>query len=108
MHRHVVIARGAYVFTQLTTERAYISNQLPDLLIGNFSAERRHAVRPPLDDGRVNLLGSAAVNPLIVHQGRSHAAAAVRVTPNTVVPGEQPLAFGNRPGIFVERSFAVL
>src|SRR5690242_13105679 len=106
MHRHMIIARGAYVFAQLTAERSHVGDDLPDLLVGNFAAKGRHSVGTAFDYSCMNLLGGAAVNPFVIHQRRAHAAAAVGMTADTVVPGEEPLAFGNCPGVFIEGSFA--
>ena len=56
------------------------------------SPERGHAVRPPLHDGGVDVVGLVAIEPLLVHQRGTHAAAAIRVAAGAVVPMEEPLA----------------
>src|SRR3989442_1462595 len=59
--------------------------QLPHLVVRDSPHERRHAVRPPLHDRRVDLLRPVAVEPLVVHQRRPYAPAAVGVATGAVV-----------------------
>ena len=48
-----------------------------------------------------NVLRRAAVNPLVVYERRSHAAAAIGMAADAVVPLVKPLAFGHGPGVTI-------
>src|SRR5436190_8138268 len=90
------------VLAQLAAHRSHIGDELPDLVVGNASAERRHAVRPAFDDRSVDRLRLVAVAPLLVHQRRAHAAAAVGMAAAAVVPTKEPLALVHRERVFLE------
>src|SRR5207247_9051050 len=47
---------------------------------------------PALHDGGEDLIGPAAVDPLLVHQRRPHAAAALCVAAHAVIPAEEALS----------------
>src|SRR5689334_9097829 len=100
---HVVVASWLDVFSQLTTQRANVSNQLAHLAIGNLVTKRRHAVRASFDDGRVNIFRVFTIDPFLIHQWWSNTPATVEVTAATVVLHEAPLAFVGIKGAFVGR-----
>src|SRR5919199_6878266 len=67
---HMIAAPGGGVLTYQAAQRPDIRHELPDLVIREFTAKGRHAVRTPLDDGGKDVGGLTAVNPLVVHQRR--------------------------------------
>src|SRR4051794_15428526 len=77
--RHVIVPAGRRILGYLSAESVDVGHQLPDLLARNAAAKRRHSVGPSFDDGGVDLLGFRAVDPLVVHERRTDAAAPVRV-----------------------------
>src|SRR5689334_567143 len=87
----VAAPRGLVLAGELA-QRPYVGHQLPDVIVRDVAAVGRHAVGAPRDDRVVDVLRLMAVDPLVVHQGRPHAAAAVGVAAGAVVPLEQTLA----------------
>ena len=83
--RHRVLAR-------LARQRADVGGELPDLVLGQLAAPRRHAVGAAFGDARRDLVDAAAVAPFVVHQRRAHAAAAVAVAADAVHLAEELLA----------------
>src|SRR5438309_1322782 len=90
---HMIGARRSDVHRQLSAERTHVGDELPHLILGNFSGERRHAVRPTLHDGVVDLSGLRAVDPISVDERRAYASAPVSVTSRAVVGAEEALPF---------------
>src|SRR5215207_10628721 len=76
---HVVVAAGARRLGREARERTNVRRDLPQLLVGDASAERRHPVRPTVDDRGDDVLGIAPVDPFVIHERRTHTTAAVRV-----------------------------
>src|SRR5690242_17634432 len=87
-HRHLVGARRRNVARQLTAHRANVCDQFPNLVIGNLPREAWHSVGPALHDIRVDLLRTAAVDPLRIHQRGTDTAASVLVTATAVISGK--------------------
>ena len=83
-------------------EAAHIGDQLPDLIVGDFSAVGRHSVGPAIDDAPEDDFGLAAVNPEIVHQGRADAPTAVSMAADAIEGREKLLALTNRVCVLVE------
>ena len=77
-------------------QAANVGGDLPDLIVRNFSTERRHPIRPPLHDRSKNLLRIAAVNPLVIHQRRPDPSAAVEMTADAIHRRVELLAFADR------------
>ena len=87
-------------------QRSHVGGQLPQLLVGHLAAPGRHAIRPAFDQRLMDLLQAAAVDPHVVHEIRTHAAAAVRMAPRAVVLREEPLARIDRLRVVVIRGGA--
>src|SRR4051812_32024973 len=51
-----------------SSERTDVCDQLLDLELGNAAFPCRHPVRSAFDDGVVDVLGVAAVDPEVIHQ----------------------------------------
>jgi hypothetical protein len=83
---HASVRLGATFLRQQPAHRAHVRHDLPRLCFRDASAERRHAVGPSIHDGGEDRIGLASVDPLVVHEGRPHVPAALRVTPRAVVP----------------------
>src|SRR5439155_26049241 len=98
---HFLSAARDGVLAGLARQCADVSGELPNLIVGELAAPRRHAVRPALGDARGDLVDAAAVPPFVVHQRRTHAPAAVAVAPGTVHLREQRLALADRRCIVV-------
>src|SRR3954453_627558 len=64
---HRIVTRRPYRGGYETAQRTDIGDQLPDLLLGDLVAERRHPVRAPFENGLVDVAGLAAVDPFVVH-----------------------------------------
>src|SRR4051812_3536929 len=64
----------------VAAHRLHEGDQLPDLFVGNLVSERRHSVRPALDNRLEDVRRLTAVDPPVVHQRWSHPAAAVGMT----------------------------
>src|SRR5215218_7374429 len=75
--RQGIVAAGRRILRDITAHRAHVSGDLPNLSVGDFVAERRHAVWPPIADGGDDVIDLAAVDPFVVHQSRTGAATAV-------------------------------
>src|SRR4051794_5955599 len=88
---HPFGAAGNCVLARLARERPDVSGELPDLIVGQLAAPRRHAVRTTGGDRRGDLVDAAAVAPLVVHQGRTDGAATVRMAANTIHLGIEEL-----------------
>src|SRR3954469_8560817 len=99
---HVVVARGRRVLRHVAAHRAHIAGDLPDLVVRDLAAERRHAVRPALADRVDDVLDRAAVDPDIVDQRRPGAAAAIGVAADAVEPAVERLALGEVVGVALE------
>ena len=63
---------AALILAGTRPERLHVGRELPDRLAGQCVAEGRHAVRPALKDGRVDLRIGAAVDPILVRQRGAH------------------------------------
>src|SRR5436309_7917421 len=92
---HVIGARVRYVDPQLSAERADVRHQLPDLVLGNLTAERRHTIRAAFDDCVVNLAWLCAVNPIGIDQRGPDPPATIGMAAGAVVSAKEALAFGN-------------
>src|SRR5215212_4194239 len=99
---HVVVARGRRVLRHIAAHRTHIPGDLPDLVVRDLAAERRHAVRPALADRVDDVLDRAAVDPDVVDQRRPGAAAAIGVAADTVEPAVERLALGEVVGVALE------
>src|SRR4051794_26371548 len=100
---HLIVPRGGDVTSHEPAECAHIGRDLPDLILRNFSAERRHAVRPAFADAGGDVFDRAAVDPHVVHQRRARTPTPVSMTTAAVVPSVQLLALA-----YVKRVFLVL
>lgn len=100
---HFVTASGRHIFGQLAAHGPHEGDDLPHLLIGNFAAERRHPIRPTLNDVSVDVLRLTSIDPGVVHQRRTNAASTVKVAAGTVVRVVQLLAFGDGIGVIAIR-----
>ena len=67
----------------------------------DLAAPGRHAIRSPLDERLVDLLEPAAIDPLVVHERRPHAAAAIGMAARAIVLAEQTLAADDGFGIVI-------
>ena len=94
--RHFIGARGCNIGRKLATHRADVSDEFPDLVVGNLALEGRHAVGAALNDIAVDLLGAAAVDPLIIHEGGADASTAVGVAADAVERRVQALTFADK------------
>src|SRR6185503_3400629 len=90
---HVIAAAWQDVDRLVAAHRLDVRDQFPHLLIGDLVAPRRHAVRTAFDDRFEDVAGRAAVDPLVVHQWRAHATAAMGVAASAVELVEETLAF---------------
>ena len=70
-------------------------DQLPDLILRDTPAPGGHAVRAAFDDRVKKVCRIIPVSPDILDQWRSDRTATVGMAPGAVVPGEEPLAFGD-------------
>src|SRR5437868_2085206 len=96
---HVVIPPGRSVDARLSRHAAYICGELPYLIGSDLAAKRRHSVGPALNNCRVNLLGTTAVDPLVIHQRDAHAAATMGVAADAVECLIKPFPFRNGIGV---------
>src|SRR3954462_8139155 len=80
-----------------------MGRDLPDRLVGYPVAERGHAVRPALHDGRVDVLDLTAVEPLVVHQRRPDIAPAMGMAAVAVEPRVKLLALRQVEGVLLDR-----
>src|SRR5256885_2558202 len=96
---HMVVARGPNCFALQPAESTHIGDELPHLIVGDFSAEGRHAVGSALRYRCEDVLRITAVDPLVVSQRRPNSAAAMRVATGAVHLIEQYLAFGDGVGV---------
>src|SRR5215213_4538084 len=99
---HVVVARGRRVLRHVAAHRAHIAGDLPDLVVRDLAAERRHAVRPALAERVDDVLDRAAIDPVVLDQRRPGAAAAIGVAADTVEPAVERLALREMVGIALE------
>src|SRR3954447_630191 len=99
---HVVVARGRRVLRHIAAHRAHIAGDLPDLVVRDLAAERRHAVRPALADRVDDVLDRPAIDPDVVDQRRPRAAAAVGVAADAVEPAVERLALREMVGVALE------
>ena len=88
----MIVAIRGDILRQQPAKRSHVGSELPDLIVGDLSAEGRHAIRPPLENAVINLIGLVAVAPFVVAQRRADAAPAVRMAADAVVRAEQLLA----------------
>src|SRR3979490_1959977 len=77
---HVIVAIGSSTFWRETAQGAHVGDELPDLLRRHLWFPRRHPLGGPFRDAGEDLLRRASIDPLVVHERRPHAAAAVRMT----------------------------
>src|SRR5688500_1395073 len=91
----VIVARGRSILRRLPAQRAHEGYEPPHLIVRNPAAPRRHAVRSSLYDRREDLCRITSVDPLVIHQRRTHPAAAVTVAADTVELIEQHLPLGD-------------
>src|SRR5438067_1453265 len=89
------------VLARLAGQRADISGELPDLVFGELAPPRRHAVRPTFGDARRDLIDAPAVALFVVHQRRTHAAAAMAVAADAIHLHVERLALRDRGRIVV-------
>src|SRR3954453_11922621 len=102
MRMHVVVAARRGVLRGVAAHRTHVGGDLPNLVVRDFSPERRHAVRPALADRMHDVLDRAAVNPDVVHERRPRSAAAVGVAADAVEPFVELLALAQVIGVFLE------
>ena len=86
----------------------HVGRELPDLVLGQLAAPRRHSVRPALGDGCGDLVDAPAVAPLVVHQRRPHSASTVAVAADAVHLRIELLAAGDRVGVVVVKLGAII
>ena len=98
---HFVGAARHRILARLAGQRADIGGELPDLVVGQLPAPRRHAVGAAFGDRRGDLVDAPAVAPLVVHQRRAHAAAAMGMAADAIHLRVEQLALGDRRGIVV-------
>src|ERR1051325_4975352 len=89
----MIAASRGNILGKRAPQRAHICHELPSLHLGNPATKRRHPIRAALHHGCHDVLRLSAVDPLVIHQGRADASAAVRVATDAVVPLKQSLAF---------------
>src|SRR4051794_28684118 len=75
----LVVASRSSIEWRKSTHRTHVGDELPHLIVGDATTKGRHAVGPALDDGGEDVLGCAAVDPDVVHQGGTLSAAAIGV-----------------------------
>src|SRR5436305_2815411 len=66
VREELVAAGGPLRLRHLARERAHVGGDHPDLIVRVVAAVGRHAVRPYLDDGVVDVLTAVAVDTLLV------------------------------------------
>src|SRR4051812_25301050 len=82
---HVIGARVRDIHRQLSAERTHVRDEFPNLILRDFSGERRHAIRPTFHDGVIDLPRFGAVDPVSIYERRTDTAAPIRVTSGAVV-----------------------
>src|SRR5215204_5949020 len=97
------LTRGRRVLRHIAAHRAHIAGDLPNLIVRDLAAERRHAVRPTLADRVDDVLDRAAIDPDVVDQRRPGAAAAIGVAADAVEPAVERLALREVVGVALER-----
>src|SRR4051794_14366694 len=98
---HVIVATRRSIRGHITAHRANISRDLPNLVLGDLVAERRHAIRPPVAYGGDDVVDFTAIDPLVIHERGADPAAAIRMTAVTVEPGEKLFALAELIGILL-------
>src|SRR6476660_446083 len=99
--RHRIVARRRRCARHLAAHRSDVSGNLPNLIVGDLAAERRHAVRPSLPNRRNDILDRVPVNPFVVREGGTDPAATMRMTAVTIHLGEERLALRQLVGVLL-------
>src|SRR5262249_43663201 len=98
---HVSAPSRGSILSYQPTQRAHIRDQLPDLVVGNLAAKRRHAVGTALQDDREDRGRRTAMDPFPIHQGWPNTTTAMRMAADAAEPRKETLALCNGIGIGV-------